>query len=104
MFFNTTSNSWITSYTHPKVDAVHETSNGTNANNDAVAKRVGLGAGLTLGMLAIIAVVVFFFWYNRRLKRRRAAREHELRNLPLAHTGINYLVLIRVVAISNRMK
>ena len=81
LFFNTTSNSWITSYTHPKVDAVHETSNGTNANNDAVAKRVGLGAGLTLGMLAIIAVVVFFFWYNRRLKRRRAAREHELRNL-----------------------
>jgi hypothetical protein len=83
-FFNTTSSSWLTNYTHPRGAVGHRTSNGIDANNDATAKRVGLGAGLTLGILAILAISIFFFWYSRRLKRRRVAREDELRNLAAA--------------------
>ena len=79
--FNTTSNTWITSYSRPKVSANHTPAKGASADTDSAAKRVGLGAGLTLGILAIIAVVAIYFWYNRHLKRRRAAREDELRNL-----------------------
>ena len=80
-FLNTTSNTWISTYTYPNLSEVNRTSSMANAKNDQSAKRVGLGAGLTLGILAIVAVVVFFFWYNRRLKRRRDAREDELRSL-----------------------
>ena len=80
-FFNTTSNTWVTSYSRPDVSADHIPRKGASADNDSAAKRAGLGAGLTLGILAIIAVIAIYFWYNRRLKRRRAARENELRNL-----------------------
>lgn len=78
-FFNTTSNTWLASYTHPKVSIDHGTSKTAGSNTD-VAKKVGLGAGLTLWILAVIAVIVLYFWYSRRLKRRRDAREAELRN------------------------
>ena len=79
--FNTTSNTWITSYSRPNVSTGHPQPKGASADTDSAAKRAGLGAGLTLGILAIIAVIAIYFWYNRRLKRRRAARENDLRNL-----------------------
>lgn len=79
--FNTTSNTWITSYSRANVSAEHLPPKGASADTDTAAKRAGLGAGLTLGILAIIAVIATHFWYNRRLQRRRAARENELRNL-----------------------
>ena len=79
--FNTTSNTWITGYSRANVSAGHPPPKGASADIDTAAKRAGLGAGLTLGILAIIAVIATYFWYNRRLKRRRAARENELRNL-----------------------
>ena len=78
--FNTTSNTWITSYSRPNVSTEHPKPKGASADTDSAAKRAGLGAGLTLGILAIIAVIATYFWYNRRLKRRRA-RENKLRNL-----------------------
>ena len=78
---NTTSNTWITSYSRPNVSAEHIPLKGASADSDSAAKRAGLGAGLTLGILAIITVIAICFWYNRRLKRRRAARENDLRNL-----------------------
>lgn len=81
LFFNTTSNTWITSYTHPKVTISHGSSNSAAANSNTASKKAGLGAGLTLGILAIIIVIVVYFWYSRRLKRRRDAREDELRHL-----------------------
>ncbi len=89
-FFNTTSNTWITSYSRPNVGAYNTRPKGASADNDSAAKRAGLGAGLTLGILAIIAVIAIYFWYNRHLKRRRAARENELRNLA---TGAHRLQL-----------
>ena len=94
--FNTTSNTWITSYSRPVVSAEHPQPKGASADTDSAAKRAGLGAGLTLGILAIIAVIAIYFWYNRRLKRRRAARENDLRNLAggahrlqLSGSGVN---------------
>lgn len=88
-FLNITSNSWIASYTHPKVCVSQSTSKTPDSNTDA-AKNAGLGAGLTLGLLAIIAAIVLYFWYSRRLKRRRDNREAELRNLA---TGAHQLQL-----------
>lgn len=88
-FFNTSSNSWLTTYTHPKISVENGTSKSENSNTDT-AKKAGLGAGLTLGLLAIIAAIVLYFWYSRRLKRRRDAREAELRNLA---TGAHRLPL-----------
>lgn len=87
-FFNTTSSTWITSYIHPKAAISHGSSNSAAANSNAASKRDGLGAGLTLGILAIIIVIVVYFWYSRRLKRRRDAREDELRRLSASAQGI----------------
>ena len=80
-FFNTTSSTWIPSYTHPKVATGHRSSNSAGPDLNASSKKAGLGAGLTLGISAIIIVIVVFLWYSRRLKRRRDAREDELRHL-----------------------
>lgn len=87
-FFNTTSSTWITSYTHPNIGTSHGSSNSAAANSNTASKKAGLGAGLTLGILAIIVVVVVYFWYSRRLKRRRDAREDELRHLSASTHGI----------------
>ena len=78
--FNTTSSSFITTYSHPNAIDVNNTT-GSSSPNTETNERVGLGVGLTLGILALIAIVVLYFWYSRRLKRRRDARDDELRNL-----------------------
>ena len=80
-FFNTTSSSWITTYTHPMVSASQGTPMGATADSSSVAKKAGLGAGITLGILAVTFLIMVYLWYSRRLKRRRDAREAELRNL-----------------------
>lgn len=78
--FNTSSSSFITSYTHPAVSD-KQPSSGSDSITTEENERIGLGVGLTLGILALIGLVVIYFWYSRRLKRRRDAREDELRNL-----------------------
>ncbi len=87
-FFNTTSNTWITSYAHPKVASHHAPSNSATPNSNGASRKVGLGAGLTLGISAIIIVILVYVWYSRRLKRRRDAREEELRHLAASAHGI----------------
>ena len=82
-FLNTTSKTWITSYTHPELHQSHRNSTSSDEDRLTTSKRVGLGAGLTFGVLAVIAVIIVYFWYSRRLKRRRDAREEELRHLGL---------------------
>jgi len=88
-YLNTTSNSWITSYTHPKVNDSLEKSNGAKADQITADKKVGLGVGLVFGLLAIIAITAFYFWYRRRLKRRRDGREDELRQLAAVTNKLN---------------
>ena len=88
-FFNTTSSTWITSYTHPKVMSGQGSSTSAALNSKAISKKAGLGAGVALGVLAIIVIIVVYFWYNRRLKRRRKAREDELRHLAASANGMS---------------
>ena len=87
-FYNVTSGTWVTSYTHPKLASGHGSSQSAASNSNATSKKAGLGAGLTLGILAIIIVLVVYFWYSRRLKRRRDAREEELRYLAASAHGV----------------
>ena len=79
-FFNTTSSTWISTYSHPSVSQ-HLIPSNADAGSITPSGRVGLGAGLTFGLLAVMGVIIVYFWYSRRLKRRREAREEELRNL-----------------------
>ena len=88
-FFNITSSTWITSYTHPKVTNGQGPSNSAALDSKAVSKKAGLGAGVALGVLAIVVIIVVYFWYNRRLKRRRKAREDELRHLAASANGMS---------------
>ena len=88
-FFNTTSNTWITTYAHPRIASGHGSPISAAPDSNAVSKKAGLGAGLTLGIFAIIIVLLVYFWYSRRLKRRRDAREDELRHLAASAHGVN---------------
>lgn len=80
-FFNTTTSTWIRSFTPPKVVSAAQNPTESGSHSNAAAKKAGLQAGLSLGILALFALVLFYFWYMRHLKRRREAREKDLRNL-----------------------
>ncbi len=90
-FFNTSSSSWIPSFDPPQT--VPETRNSSAAaatrNNSNAAKKAGLQAGLTLGILALMGIVCFYFWYTRRANRRREAREQDLRTLAAGAHRVN---------------
>ena len=90
-FYNTTSSTWITSYSHPKSAISHGSSSSAVANSNAASRKAGLEAGLTAGILAILVVIGVYIWYSRRLKRRRDAREDELRHLSASVHGIRLL-------------
>ena len=80
-FLNITSNSWISDYTHPKIEPKHSALASSNSQSITASKRAGLGAGLVFGVLTVTAIAVLYFWYARRLKRKREAHEEDLRNL-----------------------
>lgn len=77
-FYNTTSGTWLNSYSRPKI--VPSSANTTEGVMNA-SKRAGLGAGLALGFAAVLGVIIISFWYSRRLRLRREAREKELSDL-----------------------
>ena len=79
-FFNITSGSWISSYSHPSIPQ-HLIPSAADSGSITPSGRAGLGAGLTFGLLAVLGIVIVYFWYSRRLERRREAREEELRDL-----------------------
>lgn len=75
-FFNTTSSSWIHSFDPPH--KVIQPGNLMDATiSKATAKRVGLQAGLTLGVLALLGLICFYFWYTRRMSSHRQNQEEE---------------------------
>ena len=93
-FFNTTSGSWISGYSHPSISH-HLVPSNADSGSITASGRAGLGAGLSFGLLAVIGIIIVYFWYSRRLRRRREAREEELRHLAaggqrtLSHGGID---------------
>lgn len=82
-FFNTTSNTWIPSYTHPKPSSDPSDPPSSSAHTQSIIEKAGLAAGLSFGFLAIVLLAFFYLWYTRRLKRQRIAREDELRSLAI---------------------
>lgn len=71
--FNTTSDSWISSYTPPTVHPrLSNPSNSPPPRGRPHADKAGLAAGLTFGVLASIILILLYWWYLRRLKRRNA--------------------------------
>ncbi|KAF7512439.1 hypothetical protein GJ744_001374 [Endocarpon pusillum] len=83
--FNTTSSSFISTYTRPTASqrsASVENKSSTGALH-TTSQKVGLGAGLVLGFAALAGIVTVYIVYSRRLRQRRSAREKELRELAL---------------------
>ncbi|RMZ15344.1 hypothetical protein D0860_01686 [Hortaea werneckii] len=72
--YNTSSKSWVDSYSPPPVDT-QTSSNTTNQNH---AQAVGLGTGLGIGGALLLGVVAFYFWYSKRVKRARDDRGRAL--------------------------
>lgn len=83
LFYNVTSNSWLSTYTKPPPTPPPSGSIKANTDGLTTSKRVGIGAGLALGLAAIVGAGLVWFWLSRRSQRRREAREKELRELAL---------------------
>lgn len=97
-FFNTTSSAWIMNYSPPKVNPHGSGESSQDSQQVAASKRAGLGAGLTFGVLALIALVIVYFWYSRRLKRRRDSHEEELRRLGIGANTAHSSMLGRSIS------
>lgn len=85
LLFNITSTAFVTTYTNPaSLRSAGDVENkpGTGALR-TTSQKVGLGAGLVLGFLAIAGAFAVYIFYSRRLRQKRALREKELRELAL---------------------
>jgi hypothetical protein len=78
MFFNVSSNTWITDYSPP---ADVKLSQSTQDEALSTHQKAGLGAGLGVGMAAVLGLMAFYIWYTRRLKKHRDLREKQLQEL-----------------------
>lgn len=76
MLYNTTSNTWVDSYTPPS--SLSQGLDKAAGPLSSKSEQVGLGAGLGIGAAVLVSLVVFYFWYSRRLKRAREARGRTL--------------------------
>jgi hypothetical protein len=83
MFLNMTSMTWVSNYTNPGYSSLSAVNAGNSGSLDPAAdkRRIGIGAGLGLGLSALLAAVLFFFWYRRRVQQKRDAREKDLQQL-----------------------
>lgn len=73
--YNTTSNTWLTSYAGSKSIVASGTSSGPLSTTSA---KVGLGTGLGIGAALLISIVGFYLWYGKRLKSAEEDRERTL--------------------------
>ena len=83
-FFNTSSNTWSSRYTTPE-DPTHSLwHKGSRPSNLDRSRRVGLGAGLSIGLLTLVILLLSAFCYVRHSRRHRgelpekSLREHSL--------------------------
>jgi hypothetical protein len=86
--FNTTSLSWISSYTNPSSpNSSAYTSEAVSSSSGALktaSQKAGLGAGLALGLLALAGILIVWFLWSRRLRQKRTPKGKELRKLALS--------------------
>ncbi|KAJ5294844.1 hypothetical protein PENANT_c014G08845 [Penicillium antarcticum] len=78
--YNTTSNSWVTSYNNPAANS--STSSSSHSANLSKGQKAGLGVGLGIGCPAALALVLFA-WNLHRKRRVRGKRDSQLRELAL---------------------
>lgn len=79
LFFNVTSNNWISEYSPPpEISSSHPANSGPLAT---ASQKAGLGVGLGIGMAAVLSLLCFYLWYTRRMKNQRETREQQLRDL-----------------------
>ncbi|KAI9801418.1 MAG: hypothetical protein M1825_003397 [Sarcosagium campestre] len=84
LFFNTTSNSWLSTYSNPlAASGPRQSADNAAEPSSSSTKKAALGSGIALGLSAIIGAILVWFWYSRRVRRRHSAREKELRNLSI---------------------
>ncbi len=83
VFYNVTSNSWLSSYTKPPPAPLSSGSQKANTDGSTGSKKAGIAAGLALGLAVLVGAGLVWFWLSRRSKRRRDAREKELRELAM---------------------
>ena len=88
-FFNITSSSWISIYNNPKTvsDGGDSSSLTAGAHQLSLADKAGIGAGLGVGLAAIIGLFIVYFCYVRKRRRRRPVREKHLRDLSIRAQG-----------------
>jgi hypothetical protein len=101
LLFNTTSSSWIASYTNPS-SPTSPTYAGESASSSpgplkTSSEKAALGAGLAFGLLALAGILLIWFLYSRRLRQKCAIREKELRELDLGGKSNSYLTVTGVM-------
>ncbi|KAL1959232.1 hypothetical protein VTO42DRAFT_2738 [Malbranchea cinnamomea] len=80
--FNTTSESWITTYDFPNQLEVDDTSN--SGLLSSASQKAGLGVGVGVGVCALAALAIALYCHRTRHSRQhRKFREQELRKLAL---------------------
>ncbi len=83
--FNTTSSSFVSTYTNPSASqpSIYVGNTSSTGALRTTSQKVGLGAGLVLGFAALAGIVTVYIFYSRRLRQKRSVREKELRELAL---------------------
>lgn len=82
LFFNTTSNSFISEYSPPEksTPSAPADSGGPLAST---GQKAGLGVGLGIGMAAVLTLLIFYILFTRRAKKQRQVREAQLQSLSM---------------------
>ncbi|KAJ5678696.1 hypothetical protein N7462_006940 [Penicillium macrosclerotiorum] len=78
--YNTTSNTWVTSYTNPS--AASTTKSASTDNGLSTGQKAGLGVGLGLGIPIVLAIALCAWRYHRK-RAVRSKRDSQLRELAL---------------------
>ncbi|KAK5138395.1 hypothetical protein LTR08_003456 [Meristemomyces frigidus] len=76
LLYNTTSNTWIDTYTPPS--SLAQEPDKASGLLSKESQQIGLGVGLGVGAIILLALLWFLWWYNKRLQRAREARGRTL--------------------------
>nr|POE75748.1 metal homeostasis factor atx1 [Quercus suber] len=74
--YDTTSNTWIDSYTPPETFSTQFAKSSKPLATKA--QKIGLGVGIGIGVILLVILIGLYVWYSRRVKRAREARDRAL--------------------------